>query len=481
MKRRPAPRLWTALLLPLLAATITGCASKPDPYRQRVDALAAPYIDSGHIVGMSVGFIVDGEQYTYHFGSTHADKDNKPDDRTLYEIGSISKTFTGLMLARGSLEGHWQLDDPAADYLPDHLADDIELPAGVTLRRLSTHTSGLPRMPHDFAPADATNPYVDYDGAKLYETLSTISLESEPGTSASYSNLAVGLLGQAMATEYGMSYEQLLRHWVLRPLDMRSTTISLTDKQASRLAGPHNGAGEPDHRWDFDALAGAGAIRSDLGDMLRYARAQLDPDSTPIADAIKLGQQRHTDPDGPSLGNGTGLGWVFLGDLEDGTGDGQVLGHNGQTGGFHSFIGIDKASDIAIVVLTNTSNDYGSRFSADLRKLLMGEEVQPAEIEPLPEVFPVEDATLERYVGHYQLAPEMVFTITAEDGKLYAHLTGQPTLRVYPTSETEFDYRVVEARLVFELPEGDGPSPKLTLFQNGMEMVSPRITEDGGQ
>jgi len=477
MQQAPIRRPLSALLLTLLALTFVGCASKPDPYRERVDALAAPFIDSGHIVGMSVGFIVDGEQYTYHYGSTHAGEASPPDDRTLYEIGSISKTFTGLMLAEGALSGAWHPNDEVSLYLPEEIA----LPEGVTLRRLSTHTSGLPRMPHDFAPTDAANPYAEYDREKLYATLRTIEMESEPGTNASYSNLAVGLLGDTLARQQGMTYEALLRAWVLQPLGMRHTTVDLDASQAQRLAGPHNGAGELSHRWDFDALAGAGAIRSDIRDMLRYAQAQLDPESTPIAEAIKLSHERHTDPDGPSLGNGTGLGWVFLGDREDGTGDGQILGHDGQTGGFYCFIGVDKQNDFAIVVLTNTSNNYGGRFSADLRKLLEGEDVQPAELDPKPEVYPVDNATLERYVGRYQLAPEMVFAITTEDGNLYAQLTGQPTLRVYPTSETEFDYRVVEARLVFDLPAGDGPAPTLTLFQNGMEMVSPRITEDGGQ
>ncbi|MFI4861900.1 MAG: serine hydrolase [Phycisphaerales bacterium JB063] len=461
------PRL--ALLI-LFTASFLGCAAKPDPYREQVDALAAPYVDGGYIVGMSVGLLVDGETYTYHYGTTQAGADQTPDDRTLYEIGSISKTFTGLLLAQGSLEGAWHLDDPVTRYLPG----DIELPEGVTLRRLSTHTSGLPRMPHDFAPASMDDPYVDYDTQALHTTLRSITMSYPPGEGAEYSNLAVGLLGTVMAQQRGVSYEQLLREDVLTPLGMTHTTIALSDRQERHFAGPHSADGEAAHRWDFDALAGAGAIRSDVRDMLRYAQAQLDPEDTSLAEAIALTQRRHTDPEGPAPGNGTGLGWFILN-----TQGGIItaMGHGGQTGGYACFLGFDRANNYAVVVLTNTSNEYNGNFSRDLRALLDGEEVDPADLPARPAPISVPEETLARYVGQYQLAPDMVFTITTDGGKLYAHLTGQPTLRVYPTSQTEFEYRAVEARLVFELPEGDGPATRVTLFQNGMEMASPRIEE----
>ncbi|MEM9416366.1 MAG: serine hydrolase [Planctomycetota bacterium] len=458
-------------LLVLLAATFVGCAAKHDPYRERVDALAAPYVDGRYIVGMSVGLLVDGEMYTYHYGSTRAGTDNTPDDRTLYEIGSISKTFTGLLLARGAVEGDWQLDDPVARYLPS----DIELPDGVTLRRLSTHTSGLPRMPADFAPASMDDPYIDYGTEQLHTTLRTMTLNYAPGEGAEYSNLAVGLLGTVMAEQRGVSYEQMLREEVLAPLRMRHTTIALNNRQERHFAAPHSGDCEPAHRWDFDALAGAGAIRSDVRDMLRYAQAQLDPEDTPLAEAIALAHRRHTDPDAPSLGEGTGLGWFILdtqGDIIS------AMGHGGQTGGYACFLGFDRADNYAVVVLTNTSNEFGGRFSHDLRNLLQGEDVEPADLPARPEPIDLPEETLARYVGQYQLAPDMVFTITTDSGKLYAHLTGQPTLRVYPTSQTEFEYRVVEARIVFDLPEDEGPATKLTLFQNGMEMESPRIADE---
>lgn len=460
----------SAVLLALVSAVTLGCTTKPDPYQEQVDALAAPYIDGKYIVGMSVGLLVDGEMHTYHYGTTWAGEDSPPDDRTLYEIGSISKTFTGLLLANGSLAGDWQLDDPVTQYLPN----DIDLPDGVTLRRLSTHTSGLPRMPHDFSPATMDDPYIDYGTEELFTTLRSIEMAYAPGEGAEYSNLAVGLLGTVMAQQNGTSYEQLLRDEILTPLKMDHTTIALSAEQDRHFAAPHSADGEPAHRWDFDALAGAGAIRSDVRDMLRYAQAQLEPEKTPLAEAIALSQRRHTAPQGPSLGNGITLGWFILdtqGDMVT------ALGHGGQTGGYACFVGFNRAKDYAVVVLTNTSNEYNGQFSKDLRDLLEGNDPQPADLPARPEPVQVPDETLQRYVGQYQLAPEMVFTITTDSGKLYAHLTGQPTLRVYPTRPAEFEYRAVEARIVFDLPEGDGPATQLTLFQNGAEMVSPRIND----
>jgi CubicO group peptidase (beta-lactamase class C family) len=468
--RNPFSRSFQLATAGFLSLALLGCATKPDPYQAQVDALAAPYIEGRHIVGMSVGLLVDGEMYTYHYGTTWAGEDSPPDDRTLYEIGSISKTFTGLLLASGSLNGDWRLDDPVTNYLPD----DIQLPDGVTLRRLSTHTSGLPRMPHDFAPASMDNPYLDYRTEDLHNTLRTTEMSYPPGEGAEYSNLAVGLLGTVMAERKGTTYEQLLRDEVLTPLGMRHTTLTLSAEQEQHFAAPHSADGEPAHRWDFDALAGAGAIRSDVRDMLRYARAQLQPEDTPLAEAIALAQRRHTAPEGPSLGHGLTLGWFIL----DTQGDiATVLGHGGQTGGYACFLGFNRAKDYAIVVLTNTSSDYNGRFSKDLRDLLDGNNPEPADLPARPEPVAVPKETLQRLVGRYQLAPEMVFTITTDAGKLYAHLTGQPTLRVYPTSPTEFEYRVVEARLVFDLPEEGGPATQVTLFQNGAEMPSPRIEE----
>lgn len=454
------------LAFSFLCIALLGCATKPDPFRTQIDALAAPYIDNGYIVGMSVGVIFEGETYTYHYGTTQVEGETQPNNRTLYEIGSISKTFTGLILARGTVEGYWQLDDPITQYLPD----DIELDERITLRLLSTHTSGLPRMPHDFSPVDMTNPYIDYSRESLYTSLRTIEMESEPGTRASYSNLAVGLLGDTMARERGVSYEALLQEMVLEPLHMSHTTIALDPRQAARMAGPHSGDGEPDHRWDFQALAGAGAIRSDIRDMLRYAHAQLDPQSVSISDAIELSQQRHTQPDGPSIGKGTGLGWIFL----DGVG---VRGHDGQTGGFHCFIAYDPPRGMSIIILTNTSNAYGSEFSSDVRKLLLGEDVEPADLPARAQPVPVAPEILDRYVGEYQLAPQMIFTITRGGKKLYAQITGQPTLRIYPANDTEFAYRAVEARIVFEVDD-EGNCTKLTLFQNGREMPAPRIAPE---
>lgn len=429
-----------------------------DPYRDRVDLLAAPYFDSNNIVGMSVGLLTPEGQFTYHYGLTHAGG-HTPGDHTLYEIGSISKTFTGLMLADGVVRGKYDLDTPVAELLPD----PGKLDPTITLRHLSTHTSGLQRLPSNMyltSPGetfDLADPYAGYSEAKLLAFLQAPPMNSEPGAQAAYSNLAVGLLGYVISRQADTDYASQLERRILNPLGMHDTAITLTDGQRTRMAGPHNGDGDPDHLWHLNVLAGAGGIRSSVSDMLVYLQAQLTPESTPLCQAIGLSQQRQTAPNGPSLGQGTGLGWVFVN-------EGGWLGHSGQTGGYHAIAMFNRQEQIALVILTNTANDYSEDLANRLVKLLTTGQAEPADF---PAPISVAPAVLQRYAGSYAMGLAGVMEITARGDRLYAQLANQPRLRVYPESPTRFNYRAVEATLEFILDPA-GEIKQLKLYQNGM-------------
>ncbi len=430
-----------------------------------VQALAEPLVTSGEVAGLSMGLVVDGDTRTYRVPG-----ENRPgqvDDR-YFEIGSITKTFTGVMLADMVVRGEVKLDDPVRLYLPE----SVKVPAfegrEITLVDLATHTSGLPRMPSNFRPKDGSNPYVDYSVDNLYEFLSSHELRRRPGSKMVYSNLGVGLLGHVLGRRTGKDYETLLRERVLEPLEMHETVLRIGPKFRSRLALGHDPDGETVAGWDFtDGNAAAGAIKSTMPDMLKYLKANMNPDSTPLAEAIKLSHKPAGDPEG--TGGKVGLGWM----INPTTGG---IWHNGGTGGYRSFLGFMPEQNVGVVVLCNTAlmrEPYIDRLGDLMLAIALGREVKPIKLRVVKAVPPEE---LEPCVGRYRLGLLAVITITRQGDRLYAQLTGQSKFRIYPTSATEFFYRVVDARLTFE-PSEDGRMAKLILHQNGRDMPAARIKE----
>jgi CubicO group peptidase (beta-lactamase class C family) len=240
------------------------------------------------------------------------------------------------MLERGEVA----LDDPVSLYLPASVKVPRNGGGEITLRQLATHTSGLPRMPANFSPADPANPYADYGTERMFEFIAASHpKDSAPGM-ADYSNLGFGLLGVALANRAGTDYATLLQARVLDPLGMKDTAIVVKGDMARRRATGHSPELRPVSAWDFDAFAGAGAIRSTMNDLLKFAAAELGLVSTPLDAAMRASQR----PAG-SAGR-QGLAWIIL--LE-----GERLTHSGMTGGFASEMILDVKRKKAVVVLSN--------------------------------------------------------------------------------------------------------------------------------
>ncbi len=218
--------------------------------------------------GITIGVWKKGERRVFSYG------DAKPD--SLFEIGSISKTFTGLMLARMVAEGKVRLDEPVRELLP---AGTVSKPVGkeITLLDLATHHSGLPSIPQNFHPADRSNPYADYGRNDLYAFLASNGVGKPDDATFRYSNLGLGLLGQALADRAGRSYEDQLREEVTGPLGMKDTVVKLSPEHQVRFLQGYDDKHQPVHAWDIDALAGAGAIRSTADDMITYLEAKPSP------------------------------------------------------------------------------------------------------------------------------------------------------------------------------------------------------------
>jgi CubicO group peptidase (beta-lactamase class C family) len=434
-----------------------------EPMAQRIDRLARPFVDHEIIKGMTIGVIHDGQKYVQGYGVLAAERPTTPDGDTVYEIGSVSKVFTGLLLADAVVAQRVQLDQPAQELGPDGLQLPKYGDEPLTLLHLATHTSGLPRLADNMPFGDANNPYADYTPELMHEFLRGHKLQRAPGKAIEYSNLGAGLLGYVLAHHHGGSYQSLLSERITSPLGMTSTTIELTPQQQSRLAIPHNADGDVASNWDLPTLVGAGGIRSTVNDMLAFVAANLNPPAGELGKAIEMAWDVHQQPIADS-DFAVGLGWHVAKDQ-------QTRWHNGETGGYHSMVLVNRNIPAAVVVLANSASGEVDGLAQDILRMLAGQKVEPKKFETTV-VVPAE--VMERYVGRYAIVPQFVLTVSVNDGKLMVGATGQPTFRVYPRSETEWFYKIVDATLTFKVGE-DGKCQELDLFQNGVHQTARRI------
>jgi CubicO group peptidase (beta-lactamase class C family) len=247
------------------------------------------YLASPESVGIGIGVYQEGEERVVFGGTRILGVDAPLDHQSLFEIGSISKVLTATLLAEMHVVGDVNLDDPVNDFLPPQGQLSCRGGADVTLRHLATHTSGLPRLPTNLNSETLSrdNPYKEYSVEDLYQCIANCHLRSRPGSNTLYSNLGSGLLGHALSLVSGCNFEQLMIDRILHPLDMRDTRIQLFADQQRRLVAGHS-KGQQVRNWDFQALAGAGAFRSTIPDMLRFVQANIDPSISPISRALEL-------------------------------------------------------------------------------------------------------------------------------------------------------------------------------------------------
>jgi D-alanyl-D-alanine-carboxypeptidase/D-alanyl-D-alanine-endopeptidase len=466
-----AMRIAAALLPALLLSSSASLAQPPVPGDAALQGIAKARVASGRHAGVVIALLrPDGSRSVVAAGTGAGGAPLRPD--AVFEIGSITKAFTGVLLAQMALAGDVRLDQPVRELLPAGSAVPARDGREITLGDLSTQVSGLPPMPTNFAPRDPANPYADYDGARLLAFLRTVQPARAAGERYEYSNLGVGLLGYALSAKGGASYEQLLAARVLRPLGLRETVVQLSPALRARLAPGHDAEGNPAANWDLDALAGAGALRSSAGDMLTFLAANVaaarDSTKGPLARALALSHRRRATAGSPVMG--IGLGWHRLAADAD-----TAVWHNGGTGGYRTFAGFNPATGVAVAVFTNTStsvDDIGVH-------LLLGRPLRPPP--SWPAVAALDGPTLQRHVGRYALTPaitiEVTRTTTGGTDGLRVQLTGQAPLSLYPTAVGRFFLKAVDAQLEFELPADGGSATAVTLVQNGARQRAARLAD----
>ena len=418
--------------------------------KQRVD------VDK-QCIGIAVGIIDSKGNQFIGYGSLRKNAAPvKPNADTVFEIGSATKVFTTLLLADMVGRGEVALSDPASKFLPKTVSMPKFEGREITLLDLATHTSALPSLPDNFAPADGLNPYADYTVEQLYAALSNCKLTRANGKQYEYSNLGMGLLGHILALRAGVDYENLVVDRITKPLGMKDTSISLSGEMKKRLAFGHSNTLEEVKNWDLPTLAGAGALRSTVRDMVRFVEANLGKTASTLSDAMALQAETRFPAGAANLS--IALGWHKLRSKA-----GEITWHNGQTGGYHSFVGFDKKRGVGVVVLANTAadiDDIGLHVldrGLPLRTIVAKKERTAIEVDP---------KILETYVGEYELVPTFVITITKEGNQLMLQATGQPKFEIFAEAETKFFLKVVDAQITF-LKDAKGKVNELILHQGG--------------
>jgi D-alanyl-D-alanine-carboxypeptidase/D-alanyl-D-alanine-endopeptidase len=415
-------------------------------------------VEDGRATGLVLGVMeADGSTRVVAYGDPgNGAQPLGPD--TVFEIGSVTKVFTTTVLADWALKGKVSLDRPAQDYAPPGMTLPTRDGKAITLGHLAEQNSGLPRLPGnlDLSKVDLTNPYAAYTTAMLNDFLGSYTLPRDPGAAFEYSNLGMGLLGNLLAHSSGQSYEDMVRTGILAPLGMTSTGITLTPEMQARLAKGHDAAGKPAANWDLPSLAGAGALRSTMTDMLKFLDANTGEPKNELERAMRHAHQPRFPIGGAAK---IGLGWITIT-----TAKGSFIYHDGGTGGYGAIVAIDPQRNVGLVLLGNRTG-----IPEDIAMHLMDASIP---LTPPPSGERAEVAVpadvLASYAGVYALdaMPAFKLTVTLEGGQLQMQATGQDKFPIFPESQVKFFLKVVDAQVTF-VPAASGQAAHLILHQGG--------------
>ena len=446
--------------IPTPMPTPTAGPTIPSAVKEHIREL----VDNEYSRGIVVALIDASGTTYYSYGKMS--RDGAPvNERTIFEIGSVSKVFTAILLADLVERGVVTLDTPIEKYLPPEVRVPERNAKKITLEHLATHRSGLPRMPTNWKPKDPNNPYVDYTTKDLYEFLSSYTLPRDPGDKYEYSNAGAGLLGQILARLADKSYEQLVVDRISQPLGLNDTRITLSEEQRNRFARGHLGDGREVGNWEFDSLAGAGALRSSAADLARFVAANLGLYKTDLYAALKRTHQVRADAGAP--GAEIGLGWhagMVYG--------AQIVGHDGGTGGYRSSCNFIPSRNVGAVVLSNSNFDIGYISTHLLEPQVPLRRV----LKPIP----VAPGVLAGYAGTYEVVPgsmgasAVLINVAVANEILMVQLTGDPTYPVYPATETVFYYRVANTFIQFQ-KDDKGNVVGLILYTEGIPFEAKKI------
>lgn len=464
---RPVRPFLAGLLVTMLGAAVAASSQTAAvPSDRDILAILTNRVDvDRRHVGVVVG-VIDSSGRRVVSRGTFSRSDTRPvDGDTVFEIGSVTKVFTSLLLADMVQRGEVALDDPVAKFLPSSVTVPMRSTTPIALQDLATHTSGLPRLPNNMVVTNPDNPYAGYSIENLHAFLSGYTLTRDIGTQFEYSNVGVGLLGHALALRAKTQYEPLVAARITGPLGMKQTAVQLSKELAGRLASGHNARLEPAGNWDLPTLAGAGALRSTTNDLLQFLSAFIGTTKSDLAPAMArmLSVRR---PAGGGLISS--LGWQVIN--RDGV---EIVWHSGATGGYSSFVAYVPSRALGVVVLANNTGTAGSSVD-DLGLHLLDPKVPLAKPVPTRTKITVAPEILARYAGSYELMPGFVAVVTHEEGRLFVTPQGQPRHEIFAETERRFFATIADVQFTFE-GDASAPAATMTLHQAGRATTGKRV------
>jgi serine-type D-Ala-D-Ala carboxypeptidase/endopeptidase len=447
------------------AAAVTNVSATVD--EQALRMLLVERVDQRKWgTGIVVGISSPQGRRIVSYGTLGLEDRRKVDGSTVFEIASLTKVLTALVLADMAHRQRVQLDAPVATCLPE----GVEIPQHdgrqITFLDLATHTSGLPLRPTNLASQEGLNKYAGYTVAQLYQGLATFQLPRDPGSAFEYSNWGFGLLGNALGHCAGKSYEVLLEERVTGPLGMHDTTFVPGSALRSRLASAYNRKLQSVPNQSTGALTASGGLYSTVDDMLDFIELFLGRGPRPLAAAAAtmLEPRRPGDYDGVRMG----LGWRV--ENFDGV---QTLWSHGAADGYRSFMGFDPQARLAVVALTNASTAVGVD---DIGRHVLDPRITVARAHRW---ITLGADVLDRYVGRYKFKEGGHLSVVRRGQQLFFQLNGQDSFPALPTSSREFfPEDGNEAQFVFSV-SGTGPAESLVLSQDGRSFEAERVTEEG--
>jgi len=334
---------------------------KQSAFDLEVDSLVRAYLSAPENAGLSIGILKNGRTVFYHYGEARKGTGTLPSNQSLYEIGSVSKSFTGILLARAIEEQKVKADDDIRSYLPAGCRNLVYKGTPVTLVQLANHTSGIPRLPANLTDQkdfDEKDPYRHYTKELLFDYLAKLKLKTMPGTVSEYSNTGMALLGVILEGVYGKSYEALVKEKITEPLQMKHTCQEVPAAEQSRFCKGYDEQGHETPYWNLGDIPGCGGLRSTPEDMMLYLQANLEEKDPAI-------QRSHVTTFQSGKYNSLGMAWQKQQSL---SGD-ELIWHNGGTYGFSSFMGFMKSKNCGVVVLSNSGHNVDA-LSVNLLKML---------------------------------------------------------------------------------------------------------------
>lgn len=312
-----------------------------------VDSIVKGFMQSPENCGLSIGITVGSRNYFYNYGEAQRGSGKIPAKNTVYEIGSVSTTFCGLILAYAVIEGRVKLEDDIRKYLPENYSDLNYAKAPIRIKHLVNHTSGLPVIPDNMLQQDgydSLNPYKHYKRQQIFDYLKVVKLKKQPGQSCDYSNLGIALLGIILEGVYSKNFEDLVKEKICISAQMKNSFVSATRTQSDYLALGYNENGDSTPAWELGSFAAAGGIHSSAEDMLHYLDMQLSETDS----AIKLSHQ-------PTFVGRQSLAFAWF--IKRTNYGNTLYWHNGATYGFRSFCGFLNEKNCSVVVLSNSARD----------------------------------------------------------------------------------------------------------------------------